>query len=129
MPLDCCAEPGSLTCDEFMAQQETLGSSYDHLVELESEFQIVFDAIVASSNVEVELALLKPYEKVLLALAPERTASLLRDAVIALEKHIETKSSQSINDWLYTRELKVTQSFATLSALVATTINEDNIEP
>jgi hypothetical protein len=112
-----------------MEQQEALGLAYDALVQLEVQVQVIFDAIVASDNVEVTLALVKVYEKALLAVAPERTASLLRESVVALEKHISSKSGQSINDWLYTRELKVTQSFAALSSIVSETIQSENIEP
>lgn len=128
MPLDCCHEPNMLTCDEFLVHQGLLGSGYSYLVGLETVVQSGFDLIVASTNAEIELAMLGPYQRTLLGVAPNRTSGLLRDATLALERHISAKSGQSLNDYLFTRDLKVTTSFADLASNLGIQIDVINIE-
>ena len=128
MPLDCCHLPNSLSCDEFMTHQGLLGSGYSYLVRLNATVQSGFNLIVASTNAEVELGLLLPYSRSLSITEAERTSNLLRDATLALESHISSKSGQSMNDYLYTRGLKVTRSFADLAANLGTPINALNVE-
>lgn len=128
MAIDCCHEPNSISCDEFLVHQGLLGSGYSYLIQVESFVQSGFDLIVASRNTEVELANLLPYQRSLTAVDPRRTSSLLRDATLALERHISDKSGQSLDDYLFTRGLKVTRSFAELSSRLGVPINALNIE-
>lgn len=127
MPLDCCHQPNMLTCDEFLEHQGFLGSGYMYLVGLETVVQSGFNMVVASTNAEVELALMTPYSRSLLKADPSVTASLLRDAVVALEAHITNRSGQSINDYLSLRGLKVSPGFASLSSIVGTAIDSGNV--
>lgn len=127
MPLDCCHQPNMLTCDEFLVHQGLLGSGYAYLVGLEAIVQSGFDLIIASTDTEVEVALLNPYQRTLLNVAPEKTAGLLRNAVVALEAHIVNRSGQSMNDYLSLRGLKVTPEFASLSSIVGSAIDSGNV--
>jgi hypothetical protein len=86
-----------------------------------------FNMIVASTNAEVEVSLLGPYQRTLLGVAPAKTAGLLREAVVALEAHIVNRSGQSMNDYLSLRGLKVTPEFASLSSIVGTAIDSENV--
>lgn len=122
------AIPGILSDQELLEHQGLLGSGYYYLVQVERVVQSGLHLVVLSTDVEVELALLRPYNNTLDKVNPLSTANLLREAVEALERHITDRSGQSFNDYLFTRSLKVTQYFADLSGVLGLPINEGNIE-
>ena len=118
---------GIISNSNFMAQQALLGSGYAYLEMVEPLVYSGLNLVVLSNDVDVVLALLNPYQTSDTNADPLRTASVLRDAITALERHITDQSGQTFNDWLYTQGLKVAQSFADLSAAVGTPIVPQNI--
>ena len=127
MPLDCCHEPNMLTCDEFMQHQALLGSGYHFLVELEAVVGSGLNLVVLSTVIGVEVDLIGPYNVNLATVDTTRTTSLLQAATVALEAHITARSGESLNDWLATRSLRVSQDFADLSATLGTIIAAGNV--
>lgn len=119
--------PGILSDAELLQQQDLLGQSYAHLVQVERLVQSGLHLIVLSTDADVEVVLLEPYAKNLEIVNPTRTANLLRLATVALERHIEDRTGQTFNDYLFTHGLQVSQDFADLSAILGTTINPVNI--
>jgi hypothetical protein len=113
---------------EFLGHQGLLGSGYALLVAVEPLVQSGFQLVVLSSDIETELAMLGGYDRNLPKVAPARTANLLRDATEALERHVTDSSGQTLNDYLFTRGLKVSQDFADLSGALGQAINPLNIE-
>lgn len=113
---------------EFLTQQALLGSGYAHLTEIEILLETGFKRIVLSEDVDVEKGLLTPYYRNMDEIDPSRTSNLLRIATEALERHITSMSGQTFNDYLYVRGLKVSRSFASLSAKLGYIINPLNIE-
>jgi hypothetical protein len=121
------AVPGILSDAELLEHQALLGSGYAHLVQVEALVYSGLHLVVLSTDVQVELDLLGPYNRTYNTVNPAKTAGLLREATVALEQHIESRSGQTFNDYLYVRGLKVGRDFASLSAIVAETINPLNI--
>lgn len=121
------AIPGILSDAEFLQQQALLGSGYAHLVQVETLVFSGLHLVVLSTDPEVEVALLGPYVSNLDTVDHLKTASLLRQATEALERHITDRSGQTFNDYLYTHGIKVSQDFASLSAALGHAISPLNI--
>lgn len=119
---------GIITNNEFLYQQNLLGSGFAMLVELEGLVASGLMGVVDSQDAEVEVALLQPYSFNLDDVYRSRTAVWLQKATVALERHITDRSGMDLNDWLYLNNLKVCQDFASLSSIVATAIDESNVE-
>ena len=118
---------GIISNANFMDQQALLGSGYAFLEQVEPLVYSGLELVILSNDVDVLLALTGPYQTSDTNADPLRTASVLRDAIVALERHITDQSGQTFNDWLYAQGLKVAQSFADLSAAVGTPIVPQNI--
>jgi hypothetical protein len=99
-----------------------------YLTLVEEQVQSGLELAADSGDVDVELALLEKFNSNLEKVAPLRTANLLREATIALERHVADRSGQTFNDYLYTHGLKVGQDFADLSSALGSPINLQNIE-
>jgi len=121
------AIPGILTDAEFLQQQALLGSGYAYLVQVEALVYSGLHLVVLSTDPEVEVALLQPYVSNLDTVDHLKTATLLRQATEALERHITDISGQTFNDYLYTHGIKVSQDFASLSAALGHAISPLNI--
>ena len=117
-----------LSPSDLISQQALLGSGYAFLVRVEEQVESGFRLVVASTDTEAELALLNPYATNMDTVDPQRTAGLLRQATMALETHITDRSGQTFNDYLFTRGLKVTRDFATLSGILGTPIDPENVQ-
>ena len=112
---------------DFLRMQALLGQGYDGLALAEVTLQSGFSIVVASADVDVELDLLYPFEQNMDAMVTQSSSNYLRVATLALEQHTQNETGQNFNDYLYTRSLKVTPSFALLSGYLGVTINPLNI--
>lgn len=121
------AIPGLITDAEFLQEQALLGSGYSYLVGVESVVQSGLHIIVLSTDPEVEVALLSPFVENLDTVNHLKTATLLRQATEALERHITDRTGQTFDDYLYTHGLKVSQDFASLSAALGHVISPLNV--
>ena len=119
--------PGLISDTEFLAQQALLGEAFADLVDVEAKVYSGLHRIVLLTDANVEAALLPGYTSTFDTVDHNKTASLLRRAVQALELHITSTTGQTLNDWLFTNGLKVGQDFATLSGILGQTINPANI--
>lgn len=117
----------TLSDSALLQHTALLGSGFTSFVQVETYVESGFRLVVASTDVDVELALLNPYARNLDRVEPTRTANLLREATEALERHVTDSSGQTFNDYLYTHGLKVSQGFADLSAALGRTIDPLNI--
>lgn len=112
---------------EFLLHQGYLGSGYASLVQIQNVLQSGVNLVVASHDAQVELDLLSPYVANAESMDVTASASLLRQATVALERHITDGTGQTFNDYLFTNGLKVGRDFASLSGLLGVTINPVNI--
>lgn len=119
--------PGLITDAEFLQEQALLGSGYAAFVNVEAYVQSGLHIIVLSTDPAVEVALLDPFVQNLNTVAHLKTATLLRQATDALERHITDTTGQTFNDYLFTHGLKVSQDFAALSAALGQSISPLNI--
>jgi len=117
-----------LSPSELMDQQALLGSGYAAFVQVEALVESGLRLIVMATDTDAEVALLTPYSDNLNTADSYRTAWILQEATLALERHITDRSGQTFNDYLFTRSLKVTQDFATLSMILGATIDPKNIQ-
>jgi len=113
---------------DFLTQQGYLGSGYAGLYQSYSSIESGLVVVVASQDVDVEVDMLGAYSRNLVTVNTQATSGLLREAYDALVEHVETHSGQPFNDYLYSRSLKVTQSFATLSDNLGLEIAPENIQ-
>jgi len=121
------AIPGIISDAELLQQTGLLGSGYSHLVQVETLVFSGLHLVVLSTDPEVEVALLQPYVKNLDTVDHLKTATLLRQATDALERHVTDRSGQTFNDYLYTHGLKVSADFASLSAALGSPISPLNV--
>jgi hypothetical protein len=117
-----------LSTSEFMDQQYVLGNSYAGLVQVQEMMESGLTLVAVSDDVEATIDLTEPYAANAVEVEAGAQAGRLSVATLALIRHIETRTGQSLNNWLYTNGLKVTQSFADLSDALGVTINALNIE-
>lgn len=119
---------GVLSDEDFLKHQGYLGSGFAAIGQAGSYVASGFQLVVDSSDAEVEIDLLQEYLINSQALEENGAASLLGHATRALHRHIRSRTGQAFNDYLWVRNLKVTQDFADLSALVGVPIQSANIE-
>lgn len=117
-----------LSDEEFIQHQALLGSGFSSLRTVQSVVESGLALVVASTDVLVELDMLAEYAFNATRVEADVTASLLRQATVALETHITERSGQTFNDFLFTNGLKVNQDFADLSNAVGVPIVPENIE-
>lgn len=117
-----------LSDEEFLQHQTLLGEAFDGLITARDRVQSGLTLVVASTDRQVEIDMLDAYRINLEGLEPEATSNLLAGATRALEAHIVEVSGQTFNDYLFTKGLKVSQSFADLSDILGVTIEPGNIE-
>jgi hypothetical protein len=123
------AVAGILTDVELLQQQALLGEGYADLVDVENLIYSGLHLIVLATDDIVETNLLGAYNANLKTVYHVGTASLIRGATEALERHIENNSGMSFDDYLTFRSLKVTPDFAALSAIFGHPISPSNIGP
>jgi len=119
---------GLLTDQEFLLLQGLLGSGYDGLVRLQESLESGLTVVTYSTNVTVELDLLYAFEANANAVEAGLTIDMMSRATIALLRHVENRGGQEINDYLFSRQMKVTRRFAELSSGLGYTIAPENIE-
>jgi hypothetical protein len=114
---------------EFLLQQGFLGSGFQALRQLNIYVQSGLNLVVFSQDVDVETDLITPYAENYNNTNTDWTGpNLLTLATVALERHISQRTGQTLNDYLYTRGLKVSPQFAELSALVGYVVDASNIQ-
>jgi hypothetical protein len=120
---------GLISDTDFLRQQAYLGSGFASLENVHSYVQSGLVLVVDSVDVDVEIDMIGGYTEDFNSTEEINTASsLLRKATVALQRHVETRSGQTFNDYLYLRGLKVSTKFAELSAIVGQEINPVNIQ-
>jgi hypothetical protein len=117
-----------LSAAEIVQHQALLGEAYYRLTEISDLVESGLTLVAASDDVGVSLDLVQPFALNYDGVDTGRTANLLRDAALALQGHIERRSGQSMNDYLYSQGIKVTQNFADLCQHLGVTISVVNIE-
>jgi hypothetical protein len=117
-----------LSTSEFLSQQFVLGESYAGYVQVQEMMESGLTLVASSDDVEASIDLTEPYSSNLDEVGATTQAGRLATATLALIRHIETRTGQSFNNWLYTNGLKVTRSFADLSEALGVTVNALNIE-
>lgn len=117
-----------LSTTEFLDQQEVLGNAYAGLVTVETMLESGLTMVAAVDDVPATLDLIEPYSSTFQEQMAATQAGRLRTATLALIGHVETRTGQPINGWLYTNGLKVSQNFASLSGVLGVEINVLNIE-
>lgn len=119
---------GLISNQNFLRHQAFLGSGYAALVECESLLLSGIELIVSETDVDVEVDMLQGYSINYQIVDPNATSSLLRQATNALQDHIQNRSGQEFNDYLFLRGLKVSRDFADLSGNLGTPVQEQNIQ-
>lgn len=119
---------GLISDEDFLQHQAFLGSGYAGLVQIRDVVESGLTLVVASTDPDVEVIMLDPYVRNLDFVNPDATAGLLRTAKESLDRHVTNLSGQSLNDYLFTRGLKVNRDFADLSEALGVPIDEQNIE-
>jgi hypothetical protein len=117
-----------LSTTDFLTQQSTLGEAYAGLVQVQDQMESALTELALVTDVEATIDLTTPYSQNLDAVQVSSQVGRLQTATLALIGHVQNRSGQSINDWLFTNNLKVTQNFADLCGALGTTINALNIE-
>jgi hypothetical protein len=108
--------PGLLDDEEFLSLQGVLGSGYDGLTRLQGSLDSGLEIVAFSTNVIVETDMLYAFEQNAELVNTTVSVDLMAQATLALIGHVENRSGQTLNDYLWTRALKVTPSFAELSS-------------
>jgi len=112
---------------DFLRLQRYLGVGYDGLSQAEASLESGFAVIVASTDVDVEVDMLGPYNQNVVAMDTMATSGYMRVAWAALQQHVNNKSGQNFNDYLWTRAMKVTPSFALLSGYLGVPVDPRNV--
>lgn len=113
---------------DFMVQQGYLGSGYLGLYQAQNCIESGLVVVVASTDVDVEVDMLGAYSQNMVTVDSQATSGLLRQAYDALVEHVTNHTGQTFNDYLYSRSLKVSQAFATLSGNLGLEIAPENIQ-
>lgn len=113
---------------DFLAQQGYLGSGYIGLYQAQTMVDSGLALVVASADVDVEVDMIGGYTRNLNTVDSQATSGLLREAHDALVNHVTNHTGQTFNDYLYSRNLKVSQAFATLSENLGLEIAPENIQ-
>lgn len=108
--------PGLLTNERFLALQGLLGSGYDGLVQLQHSLDSGLETVALSTNPVVERDMLYGFESNANEVNVSVTINLMSEATLSLIDHVRERSAQTLNDYLFSRGIKVTQSFAELSS-------------
>jgi hypothetical protein len=119
---------GLLTNEEFIELQGLLGSGWDGLVLLQSSLESGLEVVALSTNAVVETDMLDAFASNAADVNVNLTKDLMAEATLSLINHVETRSAQSLNDYLFTRGIKVTASFAALSSALGFPIFSVNIQ-
>ena len=119
---------GLLTNEEFIELQGLLGFGWDGLVELQQSLESGLEVVALSTNVVVETDMLEAFASNAADVNVNLTKDLMSEATLSLITHVEMRSSQTLNDYLFTRNIKVSASFAALSSALGHPIFSVNIE-
>lgn len=119
---------GILSDAEFLQHQQFLGDAFADVRAARDLVQSGLALVVASTDIQVEIDLLEPYRINLDSMEDDASSQLLGLAARALNAHIVEVSGQTLNDYLFTNGLKVTQEYADLSGLLGAPIDPTNIE-
>jgi hypothetical protein len=119
---------GLLTDREFMLLQGFLGSGYDGLTRLQRSIESGLEVVVFSENVTVESDMLYQFESNWNNVNTVVTKDIMAEATLALLMHVNNRSGQDINEYLYSRSLRVGRSFAELSSGLGYSIYPINIQ-
>lgn len=113
--------------DDFLRLQSILGRGYDGLALVATSVESGLALVVASTDVDVAVDMVGPFAQEITVTDVRATVGLLRLATEALERHVQNKTGQTFNDYLFTRGLQVTPSFALLSGYLGVPINPLNV--
>jgi hypothetical protein len=106
--------PGLISNERFLAVQGLLGSGYDGLVQVQHSLDSGLEAVALSTNQVVERDLLYDFDANATELNVRATRDWMAQSTLSLINHVQTRSAQTLNDYLFTRGMQVTQSFAEL---------------
>lgn len=119
---------GLISNQNFLKHQGYLGSGYAAFVQANSLLLSGIELIVSETDVDVETEMLDGYTLNYQNTDPAATSSLLRLATQALQEHVQNRSGQEFNDYLFLRNLKVSRDFADLSGHLGVPVQEENIQ-
>jgi len=120
--------PGLLTIQEFMLLQGLLGSGYYGLELLQGSLESGLEVVAFSRNVTVERDMLYQFNENANNVNALATVDLMSLATRSLIDHVQNRSGQTLNDYLFVRGIKVTRYFAMLTSGLGYPIYPVNIE-
>jgi hypothetical protein len=113
--------------EDFLQLQSLLGRGYDGLAQAYTSVESGLAVVVASTDIDVAVDMVGPFSQNLTTTDVRGTSGLLRVATESLERHVQNKTGQTFNDYLFTRGLQVTPSFALLSGYLGVPISPLNV--
>ena len=120
--------PGLLTNEEFLTLQGLLGSGYDGLVRVQQSLDSGVEVVAFSTNVVVETDMLFAFTSNAALANATISVDLMSQSTLSLINHVRNRSGQTLNDYLFVRDLKVTPSFSALSSGLGHPIFPVNVE-